>query len=58
MTKGTAKAKQVKGKMKETLGKAIGDKSTQRHGLGEQLRGKAQEIAHKTADQVRKRTGH
>ncbi|MEV7236820.1 CsbD family protein [Streptomyces sp. NPDC051020] len=58
MTKGTAKAKQVKGKMKETLGKAIGDKSTQRHGLGEQLRGKAQEIAHKTADQFRKRTGH
>ncbi|MEU0835642.1 CsbD family protein [Streptomyces sp. NPDC005969] len=61
MTKGTAKAKQVKGKMnkmKETLGKAIGDKSTQKHGLGEQLRGKAQEIAHKTADQYRKRTGH
>jgi uncharacterized protein YjbJ (UPF0337 family) len=58
MTKGTAKAKQVKGKMKETLGKAIGDKSTQRHGLGEQLCGKAQEIAHKTADQFRKRTGH
>ncbi|MFE7391375.1 CsbD family protein [Streptomyces sp. NPDC057582] len=56
MTKG--KAKQVKGKMKETLGKAIGDKSMQRHGLGEQLRGKAQELSHKTADKFRKRTGH
>ncbi|MFJ7949360.1 CsbD family protein [Streptomyces sp. NPDC096354] len=58
MSKGAAKSKQIKGKMKETLGKAIGDKSMQRHGLGEQLRGKAQEIAHKTADHVRKRTGH
>ncbi|WP_328885364.1 CsbD family protein [Streptomyces sp. NBC_00316] len=58
MTKGVAKSKQIKGKMKETLGKAIGDKSMQKHGLSEQLRGKAQEITHKTADRVRKRTGH
>lgn len=58
MTKGAAKSKQIKGKMKETLGKAIGDKSMQRHGLGDQLRGKAQEITRKTTDQVRKRTGH
>lgn len=58
MTKGTAKTNQIKGKMKETLGRAMGDKSMQRHGLGQQLRGKAQEITHKTADQVRKRIGH
>ncbi|MER7813469.1 CsbD family protein [Streptomyces sp900116325] len=58
MTKGAAKSKQITGKTREALGEAIGDKSMQRHGLGDQLRGKAQEITHKAADQVRKRTGH
>ncbi|MGW1895669.1 CsbD family protein [Streptomyces sp. NPDC002004] len=58
MTKGNAKAMQIKGKLRETLGKALHDKSMQRAGRGEQLRGKAQEMAGKAADQVRKRTGH
>ncbi|WP_431041118.1 CsbD family protein [Streptomyces sp. P1-3] len=58
MSKGKAKAKQIKGKIKETLGKATGDKSTEREGRGEHLTGKAREAAEKAADKARKRFGH
>lgn len=58
MMKGNARTKQLKGKMRETLGKALGDKSMQRTGRGEQLRGKAQEITEKAAGQIRHRTKH
>jgi hypothetical protein len=40
MTKGNAKVHQLRGKMKETLGKALGDSSMQQAGRGEQLRTK------------------
>ncbi|MEU5538525.1 CsbD family protein [Streptomyces sp. NPDC020362] len=53
-----AKVKQVRGKMKETLGKALGDNSMRRSGRREQVRGKAQEMTARAADQVRKRIGH
>ncbi|MGW2559519.1 CsbD family protein [Streptomyces sp. NPDC001514] len=58
MTKGKSKAQQLKGKMKETLGKATHDRSMKREGRGEMLRGKAHEMAEKAADQIRKRTKH
>jgi uncharacterized protein YjbJ (UPF0337 family) len=58
MSKGNARAKQIKGKLKETLGKTVGDKSMAREGRGEQLRGKAQEMAEKAAERVRKATKH
>jgi uncharacterized protein YjbJ (UPF0337 family) len=44
--------------MRETLGKALGDKSMQRAGRGEQLRGKAQEMTERAAGQIRHRTKH
>ncbi|MCX4614964.1 MULTISPECIES: CsbD family protein [Streptomyces] len=58
MMKGNARTKQLKGKMRETLGKALGNKSMQRAGRGEQLRGKAQEMTEKAAGQIRQRTKH
>ncbi|MFI1769911.1 CsbD family protein [Streptomyces sp. NPDC020800] len=58
MHKEHAKVKQVRGKMKETLGKALGDKSMRRSGRREQVRGKAQEMTERAADQVRRRIGH
>ncbi|MGW6360668.1 CsbD family protein [Streptomyces sp. NPDC055092] len=58
MAKDHAKTKQIKGKMRETLGKALGDKSMQKEGRGEQLRAKAQAMTEKAADQIRKRAGH
>ncbi|WKX73582.1 CsbD family protein [Streptomyces sp. XD-27] len=57
MAKGKAKAKQAKGKIKETLGKATGDRSLQAEGQGEQLTGKAREAAEEAAEKARKRTG-
>ncbi|MFF2517220.1 CsbD family protein [Streptomyces sp. NPDC058086] len=56
LMKGNARTKQLRGKMRETLGKALGDKSMQRTGRGEQLRGKAQEMTEKAAGQIRQRT--
>ncbi|MCZ7460440.1 MULTISPECIES: CsbD family protein [Streptomyces] len=58
MSKHNAKARQIKGKLKETLGKTMGDKSMQRSGRSDMLRGKAQEMAEKAADQVRRHTRH
>ncbi|MFC5805858.1 CsbD family protein [Streptomyces formicae] len=56
--KGNAKAKQVKGMLKETIGKTISDRHMQRAGKNDQLRGKAQEMAEKAAERVRKGIGH
>ncbi|MFJ1609397.1 CsbD family protein [Streptomyces sp. NPDC088253] len=56
MSKAKAKAKQVKGKMKETTGKAMHDESMQAEGSGEQIAGKVQETTEKATDRV-KRTG-
>lgn len=58
MFKGNAKAKQFKGKVKESVGKALGDTSVQRAGRREQLRGKAQEMTEKTTARVRGWTKH
>lgn len=58
MAKSNAKVHQIKGKMKETLGKALGDASMQRAGRREQLRGKAHEMTDKATEQLRKRTRH
>lgn len=58
MIKGNAKTKQITGRLRETLGKALGDKSMQRQGRSEQLRGKAQEMTGKAADRVRRATKH
>lgn len=52
MIKGNAKTKQIRGKVKETLGKALGDKSMQRSGRGEQVRGKVEEVTEKVAHQM------
>ncbi|MEU2432353.1 CsbD family protein [Streptomyces sp. NPDC007861] len=56
--KGNAKAKQVKGMLKETIGKTMGDRHMQRAGKNDQLRGKAQEMAEKAAERVRKGIRH
>lgn len=58
MSKGNARTQQVKGKLRETLGKALGDRSMQRKGRGEQLRGKAHEMTERATEQIRKRTKH
>ncbi|MFB7336085.1 CsbD family protein [Streptomyces adustus] len=57
MAKEHAKVKQVTGKMKETLGKTLGNKSMQKSGRQEQLRAKAHEMTERATDQIRKRTG-
>lgn len=54
MSKAKAKAKQVKGKMKETAGDAMGDKGMQAEGRSERLTGKAQETAAKAAERLKK----
>ncbi|MFD6550616.1 CsbD family protein [Streptomyces sp. NPDC058398] len=58
MFQGNAKAKQIKGKVKESVGKALGDTSVQRAGRREQLRGKAQEMTEKATARVRQWTKH
>ncbi|MFF2997913.1 CsbD family protein [Streptomyces sp. NPDC057950] len=58
MIKGNARTKQLTGRMRETLGKALGDKSMQRRGRNEQLRGKAHEMTGKAADRIRRRAKH
>ncbi|MEU0037624.1 CsbD family protein [Streptomyces sp. NPDC006333] len=58
MFKGNARTQQITGRMRETLGKALGDKSMQRKGRNEQLRGKAHELTGKAADRMRKRAKH
>ncbi|WP_328513285.1 CsbD family protein [Streptomyces mirabilis] len=56
--KGNAKVHQIRGKVKETLGKALGDSSMQQAGRGEQLRAKAHEMTEKATGHLRKRSGH
>ena len=50
-------AKQVKGSVKETLGKATGDTKTQAEGAAEKAAGKVQSGAGKAKDAVRDVTG-
>ncbi|MFD9335053.1 CsbD family protein [Streptomyces sp. NPDC060028] len=57
MSKAKAKAKQVKGKVKETAGDAMDDKRMEAEGAAERMTGKAQESAEKAADHV-KRSHH
>lgn len=54
MGKAKAKAKQVKGKLKETVGSATGDKDMQAEGRGEQMAGKAQETTAKVTERLKK----
>ncbi|MET7712149.1 CsbD family protein [Streptomyces sp. NPDC005407] len=54
MSKSKAKAKQMKGKLKETAGDAMDDKRMQAEGRGEQMMGKAQEAAEKAGDRIKK----
>ncbi|MEV6951035.1 CsbD family protein [Streptomyces sp. NPDC051183] len=54
MSKAKARAKQVKGKIKETAGDAMDDKRMEAEGAAERLTGKAQEVAEKAADQLKK----
>ncbi|MGU7811527.1 CsbD family protein [Burkholderia sp. AW49-1] len=51
------KLKQVKGSVKEALGKVTGDRETEAEGVAEQQAGKVQEKAGEAADAVRKQTG-
>lgn len=54
MSKAKAKAKQIKGKMKEAAGKATDDPRMRDEGRGEQLRGKAQEAVQKAGERIKK----
>lgn len=47
------KAKNIKGSVKETWGKATGDKETERSGKADQVEGKAQEALGKAKDAVK-----
>ncbi|MEU8980930.1 CsbD family protein [Streptomyces sp. NPDC048309] len=58
MTKSNAKMHMIKGKLKETLGKSLGDSSMQRSGRREQLRAKAHEMTDKATDRLHRRAGH
>ncbi|HDR9034799.1 TPA: CsbD family protein [Burkholderia vietnamiensis] len=51
------KLKQVKGSVKEALGKVTGDRETEAEGVAEQRAGKLQEQAGEAADSVRRHTG-
>ncbi|WP_175965590.1 CsbD family protein [Burkholderia sp. BCC0322] len=48
--------KQVKGSVKEALGKVTGDRKTEAEGVAEQQAGRIQEQAGEAADAVRKQT--
>ncbi|MFE3326586.1 CsbD family protein [Streptomyces sp. NPDC059176] len=54
MGKARAKAKRVKGKIKESTGKALGDPELQAQGRGEKLMGQACEAGLKAARQAKK----
>ncbi|MFE3660967.1 CsbD family protein [Streptomyces sp. NPDC059165] len=54
MGKAKAKAKQVKGKMKESAGRALGDQGMQAEGRGEQMMGKTHEAAEDAAERMKK----
>lgn len=50
------KAKDVTGSVKEAVGKATGDKETERSGKADQVEGKVQEGVGKAKDAVRDKT--
>jgi uncharacterized protein YjbJ (UPF0337 family) len=50
------KAKDIKGSVKESVGKATGDKETERSGKADQAEGKVQEGFGKAKDAVRDKT--
>ncbi|MFB7172380.1 CsbD family protein [Streptomyces sp. NPDC056254] len=54
MSKAKAKAKQVKGKLKETGGDAVDDKRMQAEGGADQMAGKAEEMASDAAKRTKK----
>ena len=56
MFKGNAKAKQIKCKVKESVGNALGDSSVQRAGRREQLRGKPQKMTESATATLRQWT--
>lgn len=51
------KLKQVRGSLREALGKVTGDRDAEAQGLAEQRAGRMQEKAGEAADAVRERTG-
>ncbi|AOI59312.1 general stress protein CsbD [Burkholderia diffusa] len=51
------KLRQVRGSVKEALGKVTGDRETEAEGVAEQQAGKVQEKAGEAADALRKHTG-
>ncbi|MEU6312827.1 CsbD family protein [Streptomyces sp. NPDC047014] len=57
MGKASAKAKQAKGKIKETAGDAMGDRRMQTEGIAEQAGGKTEEVVSKAADKTKKARG-
>ncbi|WP_328498398.1 CsbD family protein [Streptomyces sp. NBC_00414] len=54
MSKAKSKAKQMKGKMKETTGRAMDDKSMEGEGRGEQMMGKAEELKDRASGHMKK----
>ncbi|MFF5985117.1 CsbD family protein [Streptomyces olindensis] len=48
--KGKAKAEQVKGKVKETVGRAVGNERLEAEGRAEQSKGDARQAKEKTKD--------
>ncbi|MFI5621596.1 CsbD family protein [Streptomyces sp. NPDC051567] len=54
MSKAKAKAKQVKGGLKETVGRATDDRRMRAEGGAERMSGKAQELAAKAGDRLKK----
>ncbi|MCX4775907.1 MULTISPECIES: CsbD family protein [unclassified Streptomyces] len=57
MSKAKAKAKQAKGKLKETLGDTMDDKRMQAEGSTERMAGKAEEMASDAANKMKKAKG-
>ncbi|AKM02375.1 MULTISPECIES: CsbD family protein [Burkholderia cepacia complex] len=51
------KLKQLKGSLKEALGKVTGDRKTEAEGVAEQQAGRIQEQAGEATDATRKQTG-
>ncbi|MCQ8772479.1 CsbD family protein [Streptomyces telluris] len=55
MGKGKAKAKQVKGKLKETTGNVTGDRRLEAEGRAEKVSGKVEESAERARKNLRDR---
>ncbi|MFF5448656.1 CsbD family protein [Streptomyces sp. NPDC012888] len=56
MGKAKAKAEQIKGKLKEAAGHAMGDRRMKAEGKAEQLRGKTREELDRATDDLKKDT--